>query len=87
MSSKISNTAKYGVVTSQFHRLRRIVLQRRNFVENMADILYMLIQKGYSRGDMLGRLRFLCWQRPELFGILADDLVTQITTALQRLMG
>ena len=25
MSSKISNTAKYGIVTGQFHRLRRII--------------------------------------------------------------
>ena len=87
MSSKISNTAKYGIVTSQFHRLRRIILQRSNFVDNMADILHTLTNKGYNTEDMLGRVRFLCWQHPELFGILADDLVTQIRSTLHRLMG
>ena len=48
MSSKISNTAKYGIVTSQFHRLRRIILQHKNFVDNMADILHTLMNKGYD---------------------------------------
>ena len=81
MSSKISNTAKYGIVTSQFHRLRRIMLQRRTFVDIMDDILHTLANKGYDTGDMLGRLRFLCWRHPELFGILADYLVTQISAA------
>ena len=60
MSSKISSTAKYGIVTSQFHRLRRIILQRRNFVDNMADILHTLTVKGYNTEGMLGRVRFLC---------------------------
>ena len=87
MSSKISETAKYSIVTSQFHRLQRIVLQRRNFVDNMADILHTLVHKGYDMEGMLGKVRFLCWQHPELFGIMADDLVTQIRTALHRLMG
>ena len=87
MSSKISNTAKYGIVTSQFHRLRRIILQRSNFVNNMVDILHTLTNKGYNTEDMLGRVRFLCWQHPALFGILADDLVTQIRSARHRLMG
>ena len=73
MSSKISNTAKYGVVTSQFHRLRRIILQRSNFVDNMADTLRTLMNKAYDTEDMLGRVRFLWWRHPELFGILADD--------------
>ena len=84
MSSKISNTAKYGIVTSQFHRLRGIILQRSNFVDNMVDILHTLTNKGYNTEDMLGRV---CWQHPTLFGILADDLVTQIRLALHRLMG
>ena len=55
MSSKISETAKYSIVTSQFHRLRRIVLQRRNFVDNMADILHTLVHKGYDMEGMLGK--------------------------------
>ena len=87
MSSKISNTAKYGIVTSQFHSLRRIILQRSNFVDNMVDILYTLTNKGYNTEDMLGRVRFLCWQHSALFDILADDLVTQIRSALHRQMG
>lgn len=59
----------------------------RNFVDNMADILHTLTNKGYNTEDMLGRVRFLCWQHPELFGILADNLVTQIRSTLHRLMG
>lgn len=84
MSSKISETAKYGIVTSQFHRLQRIVLQRRNFVDNMADTLHTLVHRGYDMEGMLGKVRFLCWQHPELFGIMADDLVAQIREALDR---
>lgn len=87
MSSKISNTVKYGIVTSQFHRLRRIILKRRNLVDKVADMLQTFTNKGHNIDDMLGRVRFLCWQHPELFGILADDLVTQIRSTLHRLTG
>ena len=58
-----------------------------DFVDNMAGILHTLTVKGYNTEDMLGRVRFLCWQHLELFGILADDLMTQIRSALHRLMG
>ena len=63
------------------------MLQRRNVVDNMADILHTLVHKGYDMEGMLGKVRFLCWQHPELFGIMADDIGTKIRTALYRLTG
>ena len=53
----------------------------------MADIIHTLVNKGYNSTELLANVRFLCWQRPELYGILADDLVTHITTGFHRLMG
>ena len=39
MSSNISNTSKYNIITSQLHRMRRIILARPDFVENMANVI------------------------------------------------
>ena len=64
---------------------------RSNFADSMADIIHTLVSKGYKvtfvSTELLAKVRFLCWQHPELYGIVADDLVTQIMTAFHRLMG
>ena len=61
ISSNISQTAKHGIVTSQFHR---IILMRSNFADSMADIIHTLVSKGYNSTELLAKVQFLCWQHP-----------------------
>ena len=87
MSSNISETAKFNIITSQFHRFLSIILSEDNFVTSMADVIMTLSSKGYPIYELLTRTYFLCWQHPESYSIQADKLITQISTAVHRLMG
>lgn len=83
MSSNISKTAKHNTVTSQFYRFLSIILSRSNCIDSRADVIKLLIKKGYPAADLLSRLQFLCWQHPESYGILADKLYSRIRAAVQ----
>ena len=67
-SSQISATAKYGIITSQFHRLRRIILSGGNFTFRMGGIIHYMTTKGHDAGRMLGQVKGMCKQFPELYG-------------------
>ncbi len=43
-SSNISSAAKYGIITSQYHRLRRIIMDRNDFTFRMAGIISYMHQ-------------------------------------------
>ncbi len=87
MSSNISETAKFNIITSQYHRFLSIILSKDNFVTSMADVIMTLSSKGYPIHELLTRTYFLCWQHPESYSIQADKLITHISTAVHRLMG
>ncbi len=65
MSSNISETAKFNIITSQYHRFLSIILSKDNFVTSMADVIMTLSSKGYPIHELLTRTYFLCWQHPE----------------------
>ncbi|DBA89366.1 TPA: hypothetical protein ACH3X1_016227 [Trebouxia sp. C0004] len=87
MSSNISETAKFNILTSQYHRFLSIILSRDNFVTSMADVIMTLYGKGYPVHELLTRTYFLCWQHSESYSIQADKMITHISTAVHRLMG
>lgn len=48
ISSNISDSAKYGIITSQFHRYRRLIMLRDNFTFRMAALIDTMRHKGYD---------------------------------------
>ncbi len=87
MSSNIPETAKFNIITSQYHRFLSIILSKDNLVASMADVIMTLSGKGYPIHELLTRTYFLWRQQPESYSIQADKLITHISTAVHRLMG
>ncbi|KAL3153215.1 hypothetical protein ABBQ38_011965 [Trebouxia sp. C0009 RCD-2024] len=84
-SSNISSTAKYGVITSQYHRLRRIIMLKANFVHRIADIVRYMQFKGHDVPRMMQQVRRLCNRYLELYGTDPLQLYQQIQDAVTRL--
>jgi hypothetical protein len=59
ITSMIAYVSKYNTVVSQFHRFRRLILDKDNFCASMADVLARLHARGYASGRMLSKLRYL----------------------------
>lgn len=87
MSSNISDTAKFNIITSQYHRFLSIILSKANFVASMADVIMTLSRKGYPIHELLTRTHFLCWRHPESYSIQADRMITETSRAVRELMG
>ena len=82
ISSNISDSAKYGIITSQFHRYRRIIMLRDNFTFRMADLINTMRCKGYDTNRMLKMASKLCSRFPEIYGCPPSDLSRAITYSL-----
>ena len=80
-SSQISDTAKYGIITSQFHRLRRIITMGDDFAERMGEIVDYMGTKGHDVGRMLGQVSSLCKRSPELYGLCPSHTIKAIRKA------
>jgi len=81
-SSNISSAAKYGIITSQYHRLRRIIMDRNDFTFRMAGIINYMHTKGHDVTHMMSRLHKLCRRFTELYGTNPHDIYQQTATAL-----
>jgi len=81
-SSNISSAAKYGIITSQYHRLRRIIMDRNDFTFRMAGIINYMHTKGHDVTHMMSRLHKLCRRFTELYGTNPHDIYQQAATAL-----
>lgn len=77
-SSNISAAAKYGVITSQYHRLRRIIMQRNDFTHRIAGLIHYMQSKGHDASRMLKQIRGLCNRFIELYGTHPLRLVQDI---------
>lgn len=82
ISSNISDSAKYGIITSQFHRYRRIIMLRDNFTFRMAALIDTMRHKGYNPTRMLTTARKLCSRFPEIYGAIPADLSSAIQYSL-----
>ena len=81
-SFNISSAAKYGIITSQYHRLRRIVMDCNDFTFRMASIISYMHTKGRDVTHMMSRLHKLCRRFTELYGTHPHDIYQQATSAL-----
>ncbi len=63
ISSRISAFCKYNILSSQFHRYRRIILDRTNFIAELANLLnYMINVSGYSSTKLMAKLKTLMFR-------------------------
>ncbi|KAL3158847.1 hypothetical protein ABBQ32_011568 [Trebouxia sp. C0010 RCD-2024] len=85
ISSNISDTAKYNIITSQFHRYRRIILWRKDFVYRLAALLRDLSSKQYDMERMQQQIRRLGHKHPCLYGDCTYTLITEVITELDGL--
>ncbi|KAL3146424.1 hypothetical protein ABBQ32_003105 [Trebouxia sp. C0010 RCD-2024] len=85
ISSNISDTAKYNIITSQFHRYRRIILWRKDFVHRLAALLRDLSSKQYDMERMQQQIRRLGHKHPRLYGDCTYTLITEVITELDGL--
>ncbi|DBA82247.1 TPA: hypothetical protein ACH3X2_000518 [Trebouxia sp. C0005] len=80
--SNISAAAKYGVITSQYHRFRRIIMLRNDFTNRMAGLVHYMQSMGHDTSRMLKQIRGLCTRFIELYGADPWQLVRDIHHAL-----
>ena len=83
-SSNISSVAKCGIITSQYHRLRRMIIHmdRNNFTFRMAGIIDYMHSKGHDVTQMMSKLHKLCRRFTELYGTHPHDISQQTADAL-----
>ena len=86
ISSNISATAKYGIITSQFHRYRRIIMWREDFIFRLARLVKELANKGYILDNMRQQILRLCRQYPSLYGTHSDKLTADINSKIDDVM-
>ena len=87
MSSNVSETARFNIIPSQYHRFLSTILSKDNFVISMADVIMTLSSKGYPIHELLTRTYFLFRQHPDSYSIQADKLIYHVSTAAHKLMG
>lgn len=85
ISSSISDTAKYNIITSQFHRYRRIILWRKDFVYRLAALLRDLGGKQYNKERMKQHIRRLGHKHPGLYGDCTYTLIKEVITELEEM--
>jgi hypothetical protein len=57
--SNLNLGSELNIITGQFHRLRRIILDEDNFIEEMGHTIHDLCQKGYKRNTLHPKLRIV----------------------------
>ncbi len=67
IESFLSNTAKYGIVTSQMHRFARRCSLRSDFVYNVSLVIHRMILKGYLIHVLWSIVRRFLSNHPEIY--------------------
>ena len=84
-SSQISATAKYGIVTSQFYRFRRIIMSGDDFIHRMGGVIHYMVGKGHDLGRMLDQVKGMTRRFPELYGREARQVAAVVAQAVSTL--
>lgn len=82
MSSNIAEEAKYNITVGFFHSFRKAILDKRNFITSMADIIVTLLRKDYDASRMLQDIRRCCLHHPELYGTTPLSVFEQIRLSI-----
>lgn len=86
ISSNLSVRCKYNIIIGQFHRFRRIILDKPNFIEECARLLQAMMERGYKYDTMRRKLRRQLRAFPGIYDSTPDSLMTAIATQLQDFM-
>lgn len=78
INSALGDSAKYGVLVSQFHRFRRLCSEVSNFISEVALLVRTLAGKGYNLRLLLSRLHALLHAYGGQYGTSAGALYTDI---------
>ena len=57
ITSNLSVRCKYNIIIGQFHRFRRILLEKSNFVDEIALLLQALMDRGYKQATLRRKLK------------------------------
>ena len=66
-TSNVNESCKRNIFTSQFHRLRRVITDPRNFCYEIALVINELHAQGYSQPRLVARLHDLLAAFPFLY--------------------
>jgi hypothetical protein len=67
ISSNVNEAAKRNIFVSQFHRLRRVILDVDDFAESVAHILVALVKQGYKKSALTRTCQEQLFFNPQLF--------------------
>jgi len=76
--SNLNLGSKLNIITGQFHRLRRIILDEENFIEEMGKTLQDLHKKGFERKTLHAKLRKITSKHNALFGRKSNYMIDAI---------
>jgi hypothetical protein len=69
ISSYISDSAKFNIITSQFVRFARLCTTRSAFILRITNLLAALFIKGYPQQVLLSKVRKLIFRNPDMYAI------------------
>ena len=68
IDSFVSRQAKYGIVTSQMFRFKRICMRFYDFVYNVGLVVFRMEEKGYSQSLTMDKVFAFLRRYPEIYG-------------------
>lgn len=87
IDSNISNMAKYGVISSQFHRFSRLCSSKESFITQCNNLISLLIHKGYNVRKTMKKARTFLDRKSFIYGISALGLFREIKQKLKTKSG
>ena len=87
ITSKLSYSSKFGVLSSQYHRFRDIILDPDDFCLSLARLIRDLATRGHCRAACTERARRLLSRHPPLFPHTPAHLFHSMSLHLSSLTG
>ena len=76
---------KYNIVIGQFHRFRRIILDKNNFTEECARLLLAMVERGYSHRTLRKKLKRQLFAWPGIYDASPGALLQAIDATFHAL--
>ena len=87
IDSNISNMAKYGVISFQFHRFPRLCLSKESFITQCNNLISLLILKWYNVRKTMKKAHTFLNRKSFIYGISALGLFREIEQKLETKSG
>lgn len=92
ITSALTDRAKLGIVVSQFHRFRRIISDYDVFISEMSQVIYVMMNRGYTRRSLVRKFRGVLRMWPNLYHVqhgrrLSNNrVILDVTSSLDALL-